>query len=273
MAYITEDRLGTGWSDVEILNWIDSKFLFNDKWSQPLLTSAGKFAVRRNRMNFHGRGDMGSILKKKRAFERIGIRTELCSPPWFVKSSDGDCEMVESLHWGTRFDGLKLAWEADTKKLNIHIQLAMTTPLHGCRMYNLLTDDAAAFLVKWGNVTNEDVTSTTPLEIMAMTPSITPAFDRYKKTMRWTSDNTTPQQREEAKLCIGNEMVKNFDWKTYTSMERTITSYKELRLVLASFYYAPCVAMLSSENIKLSFETQGVAEADRREGRRGSIDT
>ena len=191
-------------------------------------------------MNFHGRGDMGSILKKKRAFERIGIRTELCSPPWFVKSSDGDSEMVESLHWGTRFDGLKLAWEADPKKLNIHIQLAMTTPLHGCRMYNLLTDDAAAFLVKWGNVTNEDVTSTTPLEIMGMTPSITPAFDRYKKTMRWTTDNTTPQQREDAKLAIGNEMVKNFDWKTYTSMERTITSYKELRLVLASFYCAPC---------------------------------
>ena len=88
-------------------------------------------------MNHAGRGDEESISKKQASIERISIRHELAAPPWFVQTEDD--ELVESLHWGTRFDGLERAWNkekqvTDVKKQNVMVRLAIFTALKGCSL-------------------------------------------------------------------------------------------------------------------------------------------
>ena len=125
------------------------------------MTKDGRFSISRYRLNHAGRGDEESISKKQASIERISIRHELAAPPWFVQTEDD--ELVESLHWGTRFDGLERAWNkekqvTDVKKQNVMVRLAVFTALKGCSLYfKRLTDDAAKFLINWGNSTNEEL--------------------------------------------------------------------------------------------------------------------
>ena len=145
-------RLGDGWDDVEILTWCDEHYLLEGNHSQRALAADGTFAVSRDPANFDGRGDIGSVIKKQRSIERIGLRPELSSPPWFVKVQ-GSTEKVTTLHWGTRYDGLERAMAADTLKKNIYVQMGLTMSIHGCKLYQGFTPfDVKSFLTKWGNV-------------------------------------------------------------------------------------------------------------------------
>ena len=59
------DRLGQDYTDVEILGWIDSKFLLSKNYSLKLITGHGSSAVKRHRENEKGRGDAASISSKE----------------------------------------------------------------------------------------------------------------------------------------------------------------------------------------------------------------
>lgn len=114
-----QDRLGSGWSQPEILSWVDKKFLLSDKVDFSLVSSRGHFAATRHTENMTDRGDEDSILQRQKTVESIGIRQELRSPPWLVQHRTlGIDDEYQCLHWGTLFDATKRAWEADVLKKN-----------------------------------------------------------------------------------------------------------------------------------------------------------
>eukprot|EP00959_Pyramimonas_sp_CCMP1952_P085418 1786342-Pyramimonas_sp.AAC.1 len=49
------------------------------------------------------------------------------------------------------------------------------------------------------------------------------------RTLRWSSDWPPKPEQEEAKRCIANEMTKNYQWATYTGLERALTLFKHSR--------------------------------------------
>ena len=185
-------------------------------------------------MNYHGRGDVGDVDKRKRSIQRISLRPELSAPPWLVKLSDADVRAnpdqegcVTGLTWGTRGDGVKLALPEDTERKNVMAQLADALVLENCRLYlDTIPNDAAAFLVALGNSLNEDSTATTPIEICQKVPDVLPAWERHKNSLDWSIEALPDSEINEAKLAIGNEIIPNYVFKTWSSLDRVITMHR-----------------------------------------------
>ena len=111
--------MGSTWSDPQILQWIDRKFLLSDRCDFRLISGRGSFAVERHAEKMQDRGDEDSIIQRQRSVETIGVRQELRSPPWIVQHATlGVDDEFRALHWGTLLDGTRRAWQADAAKQN-----------------------------------------------------------------------------------------------------------------------------------------------------------
>ena len=76
-----KDRLGTGWSDLEIYEWICSKWRISKHHSTCATTKACKFAWSRAEFNVKGRKSKGGVDKLQTSLETFGIRLDWRSPP------------------------------------------------------------------------------------------------------------------------------------------------------------------------------------------------
>ena len=103
---------GKPWTDIEIIDWIDRSFLDTSNFAlSPLTKDRKKFAISRHHMNKEDRENAGGRASKKASIETVGLRLDWDSPPWVVQHPDmSNDEEFMSLHWGTRFEGLKDAW-------------------------------------------------------------------------------------------------------------------------------------------------------------------
>ena len=119
-----------------------------------------------------GRGDKGSVGKKRLSLERFGIRLDWRSPPSVMQHSDaGNEEEVLLLTWGTLSDGLEDARKRDAGGLNPRVQASLLMEITGCDLYSRLTTrDAQKWLVDWFNKGNDDTTITTNIEIAERCP-------------------------------------------------------------------------------------------------------
>ena len=59
------ERLGHGWTDVEILNWIDREFLQSSNYKLRLVTPDGRWSTSRHAENKADRGDVASVASKR----------------------------------------------------------------------------------------------------------------------------------------------------------------------------------------------------------------
>lgn len=118
--------------------------------------------------NNQDRGDTASILSKRDSVVKFSIRQEWRSAPWLVQDPDmSNVENTESLHFGTLLDGAEMAWRADVQKKEQMVQLAVATPIRNSKLYSSnLTRDAAKFLVRWGNIKNDDSTVISVLTVL-----------------------------------------------------------------------------------------------------------
>ena len=201
-----EDRLGKGWTDLEILTWIQKHFLVTPNYTLRLVKNKygnDMWLVTRHPQNCD-RGDDASVDDKCRSVCRFSIRLEWRSPPWLVMHSDPSMEdHVLSLHWGTLFDGTRKAWEMDKDKTNAYVQMAVSMDIPGCHLYaRNLVADAARFLVDWGNLQNGKSTVITPLRVWRQTPGIDIAFNAHKK-----------RRASPPRSCRSN-MQRNWRWPT-----------------------------------------------------------
>ena len=95
------------------------------------------------------RGDEDSIRQRQTTVEKLGIRPELRGPLWLVQHPTlGVDDEFLSCRSGTLFDATKRAWIADTAKMSRAVQVTMTTPIRGARLYRRdLPKDLAKSLV------------------------------------------------------------------------------------------------------------------------------
>ena len=223
------DRLGQDYTDVEMLGWIDSKFLLSKNYSLKLITDHGAFAVKRHRENWKDRGDAASISSKEKSVETFSIRQEWRSPPWLVQHEnvENDAE-VQSLHWGTLFDGTESGWRKDHAKVKKMIQLAVNTIIQHCRLYSRnITKGAARFLVGWGNLKNDDCTTIIIMAVWRSTCDIEPAWARHKNLKCLDKDQHGSAVLDTEKLELANNMSNGYTWAFYTEYERCNTFYKQ----------------------------------------------
>jgi hypothetical protein len=78
-------------------------------------------------------------------------------------------------------EGTEMAYKADAETSNKLVQLAVNTPLRGCKRYDYrIPTFARQFLAYWGNITNAEVLDTTILEIWASTKEVEAGWLRRK---------------------------------------------------------------------------------------------
>ena len=201
----------------------------------PVLTKDGRFAISPHHKNLVGRGDKGYRESKKQSMKTVGLRLDWDSPPWVMQHEDPAVDdRFYSMHWGRRFEGLLDAWLEDTGKNNPWIQEAVQKIIPGVKKYRrTLVDDAAKFLIEWGNLGNDNSTVCTPLQIAALCPDIVRAF-KYNKDLQHVEKDGSKSHVVYTKLTVANGMVNtstdsgnNFSWSSYTSWERTNTMSKD----------------------------------------------
>ena len=222
-----KDRVGHGYSDPEILNWVDEKFLLTNSLDIQLLTDQGEFSIARHRENRDDRGDEDSLSRRQATVEEIGIRQELRSPPWLAQHPTlGVDNRFESLHWGTLFEATRRAWLKDVKKENAAVQTSIKTPVKSAKLYRRdLPRDADRFLVGYGNRLNEEATATTILQVWRSTTVVEPAWARHRQQKQWTAASLGQQVLNEKKHEFACVMYPG-RWPTYTSYERSNTFFK-----------------------------------------------
>ena len=100
-----QDRLGNGWTKVEILTWIQGKFRLTNKYTIKglvrVVNGVEVFCAMRHPEN-RDRGEEAGVEDKCRSVEMFSIRLEWRSRPWLVMHADPDLDhMLLLLHWGS----------------------------------------------------------------------------------------------------------------------------------------------------------------------------
>ena len=71
--------MGSHWSDLDIYEWINQKFMLSDTFNFRLLSSSGRFAVERHEENIK------DVSQLQKTVETLGVGPELRNPPWLVQ--------------------------------------------------------------------------------------------------------------------------------------------------------------------------------------------
>jgi hypothetical protein len=164
------------------------------------LDSTGNWALFRQSDNSL-RGEKGSQIKRKASVEHNGIRLDVREPPWVIAAADGNPEHFDLIHWATLLaDGARLAWMADTKKLNKMLQRDLVKPIPGCKELNRRSPPPVIrFYIDYANELNQEATATTPLEIWRSTKIVKQGFKAQRKinALDWASLGTTALLEKE----------------------------------------------------------------------------
>ena len=137
----------------------------------------------------------------KESVEVFSLRLEWRSPPWIVQNeNEGVNDEFDSVHWGTLFEGIQAAWLADRKRLNPCVQNAIQTVIPGCQVLSRkLPRDAAAWLVKWGNMKNDHKSITNILEVLReVGVHVESAWHQSRSAPRMTTPICTRERRAHA---------------------------------------------------------------------------
>ena len=101
--------------------------------------------------------------------------------------------------------------------MNRAVQVTMTTPIHGARLYRRdLPKDLAKILVDYSNLLNKDSTSTTVLETWRSTKTVESAFQKMKETNKWSISSLGNAGFCNRKFETAEDLFKG-RWSSYTS--------------------------------------------------------
>ena len=120
---------------------------------------------------------------------------------------------------GALVHATKRAWQSDTHRANMVVQVTLATPARGVRLHRREPSDAATFLVDNGNLLNKESTKTDILEIWSSTRTVEAAFQR-KTTLKWTLSSLGAAGFTNRKLEVAKYLFKG-RWSTCTSYERS----------------------------------------------------
>ena len=151
-----------------------------------------KWLVRRDIVH-NDRGDVSSIDQKAASMKTCGMIWGIGGGPFLVQLPGqpiiGTDVEYEALHWATRVEGLKQAWQDDVKKECRPVQMSVSAGLHHCTIFIARTTSLVRMWLKdLGNSENHSATTTTFLEKMRSTDAIEKSFESTKKDNCWTVD-------------------------------------------------------------------------------------
>ena len=225
--FVTLDqRLGGEPTDLEKLEFCDKHYLRQGPVDVAPVTEDGEFAIERDEHN--DRGDEASIQKRADSIAKVGLLKDLGFGP-FLRMYPRHMNIhnkFKSMHFATRCEGLKRCWLADTKKENRVVQLSIQGKLKNCKIYAAeMPVDAIKFMIHYGNIMNDEVTSVTPLQVWRYTAQVEPAFIKQKSLMCWNLTDLGPKVMDQKKLDFANSMYDK--WPKYCHYENCNTFYKE----------------------------------------------
>ena len=103
----------------------------------------------------------------------------------------------------------------------------MNNKLKNCKVYSRrMPIDGQDFLVKYGNLMNEENTTVTPLQVWRYTVTVESGFCKQKNTMQWSLTSLGAAVLDERKLDFANGMYGG-KWPKYVHYEACNTFYKD----------------------------------------------
>ena len=186
-----KDFVGHERSDAECAALIDELYMIDGNYTLHLTTSNNEWRVKRGVGN-DSRSNMAAVMSRKTSVENIGLILAMRKSPWLVAPAPGSDGLDEVMHWATILEGTKEAWLADTNRENKLVQLAVSTPIPGCKRYDhRMPMHARKFLAYWGNITNSEVLDVTVIEVWKSTAECDAGWARRKSAMGWSLGNTS----------------------------------------------------------------------------------
>lgn len=224
-----------GWADLSIdeqIEVFDHYFLLDKGRTVPLKTKAGLWAVTRDPYN--DRGDASSVEKRAKSVETVGIRNDLRKGAFLIQSDSEDDDTWTSGHWATLIDGARKACDRDPLKKNKVVQASIAAGLPDCKCYKRSTPPwGRVHLKDYGNLLNDEVTSTTWVEKCRATEAVDLGFEKKKKANGWSIQSIGQQAMEEKKFQYAEALYEG-RWSSKTSLIDCGFFYRESKKVIAN---------------------------------------
>ena len=130
-----QDRLGRGYTELEIFTCLRKRFLARSGATLRPTTSTGKYAWSRHPEN-RLRGDKGSVDSKKESIETFSLRLDWRAAPAVVEHEDvSRIEEYRLVDWGGLSDGREAAMLGDPQRKNRRVQAALVCEIPGCDVW------------------------------------------------------------------------------------------------------------------------------------------
>jgi hypothetical protein len=133
--------------------------------------------------------------------ERVGVLTGVRSGAWLIPRDEvsvilatdvasGKHTSVQRywlMHWASLYEGVRLAYEADTQQQIKAVQLSVAAGLSGCRVFHKRTPQyVRLYIIDIGNETNQESSSTTFLQVLMSHDVVEAAWAKKRQQCGWT---------------------------------------------------------------------------------------
>eukprot|EP00959_Pyramimonas_sp_CCMP1952_P062573 1308318-Pyramimonas_sp.AAC.2 len=164
--------------------FIEYWFLLHADKTVKVIDHKGKWAWTRD--DYNDRGDAATIEKRYKSIVSLGIFTDLRGGATLIEDRDKDnFDHYDVGHCASLADGARKLWEEDPLHKNL-AELLKVGWRH-CKVYKRETPPyARRWLKKKGNIVNDQVAQTGPLEVWREALQVQAMFVRRKKAMSWT---------------------------------------------------------------------------------------
>jgi hypothetical protein len=204
------EMFGNDLGILELKAVVDELYLVNNSVTLSMLDDSGNWALQRHRWN--ERGDAGSIASRKKTVENIGV-LDSREPPYFIRNADNPAH-ADLLTCATLYaDGAKAAYQSDVKKKNRTVQISVSIPVKACKEYHrMMPKVVAVWLIDYGNITNDENTKTTWMEVYRSTKDAKAGFHRHKHQMKWVGTMTQQKLQDKELEYIQGQWPGRWDF-------------------------------------------------------------
>ena len=149
----------------------------------------GSWLITRDILN--DRGDEATIQERCRSVEEIGIVDGIRSGCWVVPAHDNhvsESMRCTCLHGASLVEGTRMAYEKPSNSGNMQVHLSVRAGLRHSTVFRRDTPDSVKVWIKeLGNITNENVTRVTLLEVYRSCETVEggPATDHVIKQRKF----------------------------------------------------------------------------------------